>query len=805
MTAYDGAAGYGGPAEDDDEFEALIAASSLGARHVRAVNEPLPDLVRREISEHLEPGREEPEDREEPEEPEGQDRDGSGSGALSGAVVRGPEGGTAMPPAVTVDFGTVPARAGELRELLLPGSRLAGVGRFADDAVLLRLAGMPRPGREQGISRRAWRCTVARDTWWAVALELLAAVDPLSRLRAMREHSAVTALGLVREIRSYLDPGPGPGRGWGDCWPLWGTHPLSVGLRLEAGTEWSSVVLLGMGGTGKSSFAQGLLGGGYSPSGDRHLVTDVSGLLPPRRRWWWQEVHPEGRPEVARGAGPVGADLVAGWSDGGPDGRFPGSWCSGAALVRLRPHAVPDGYLWVEPGSTACRPVMSVLRQGACLPDWSVAGSAGGWVGWWAAGFGAGFGAGARDGWGAGSAGRGVDRWSMAGVSGRAEWPTPGNLARAVLGLLARLRPTGEVVSTEGELIRCAPDHLLRSLPSELLPELVSELFPDLLSGLFTGCPPDVLADRRPAVPGRPVLPRRGVRARRGPGRGRAELRSREAAFRRLAARKRRRSLGRSGGVVGYGEGVTGAVEQVPPPGPPERAPEWAVTDRYPDLVLPVYSGAPGGTAGAGPVRRQLLIEAPTVPRAAAEEQEDERGTMGETADVAVELVIRPGARIARAETPDGSVVIHAEVRMFLLQGRDGTERSGLTVGLRYSSDDPYAVEADFGSGGAGAPTWTFARDLLVEGARSRAGSGDVRVWRGGAEPGAGPGDQVFVHLGSPRGEARLVMAGPDLRAFLDASRRVVPVGEEHRRVGAALAEFEAGLSRAGRGADSAG
>ncbi|GEC09601.1 cell division protein [Streptomyces spinoverrucosus] len=71
-------------------------------------------------------------------------------------------------------------------------------------------------------------------------------------------------------------------------------------------------------------------------------------------------------------------------------------------------------------------------------------------------------------------------------------------------------------------------------------------------------------------------------------------------------------------------------------------------------------------------------------------------------------------------------------------------ERGAIPVVLRYDPDqDPRAVRI----GLPGPHEWTFARDLLEQGLRAPAGSGEVRVWPCGRV-------QAVVEFHSPQGTA---------------------------------------------------
>ncbi len=96
---------------------------------------------------------------------------------------------------------------------------------------------------------------------------------------------------------------------------------------------------------------------------------------------------------------------------------------------------------------------------------------------------------------------------------------------------------------------------------------------------------------------------------------------------------------------------------------------------------------------------------------------------------------------------------------------------------LRYETSDPYAVHATFHTGESESVDWVFARDLLADGLRRAAGSGDVRVWpvrRRGQ-------DLVCIALSSPEGHALLEAPARTLQTFLDRTNAAVRPGTEHR------------------------
>lgn len=99
---------------------------------------------------------------------------------------------------------------------------------------------------------------------------------------------------------------------------------------------------------------------------------------------------------------------------------------------------------------------------------------------------------------------------------------------------------------------------------------------------------------------------------------------------------------------------------------------------------------------------------------------------------------------------------------------------------LRYSGQDPLAVEALFDDGSPHPIRWVFARDLLAAGLDRRTGDGDVVVW-----PTQDAQDRPAVHLRlrSPNGDALLEAPVDAVAAFLAETARLVPLGAEYQHL----------------------
>ncbi len=96
---------------------------------------------------------------------------------------------------------------------------------------------------------------------------------------------------------------------------------------------------------------------------------------------------------------------------------------------------------------------------------------------------------------------------------------------------------------------------------------------------------------------------------------------------------------------------------------------------------------------------------------------------------------------------------------------------------LCYDASDPYAIHASFWTGTDEKVDWVFARELLAEGLRRSAGTGDVRVW-----PDHSHSQSVIcIALSSPEGYARLEAPARALQSFLARTNAAVPPGAEHQ------------------------
>ncbi|MFH9419634.1 SsgA family sporulation/cell division regulator [Streptomyces sp. NPDC017529] len=110
---------------------------------------------------------------------------------------------------------------------------------------------------------------------------------------------------------------------------------------------------------------------------------------------------------------------------------------------------------------------------------------------------------------------------------------------------------------------------------------------------------------------------------------------------------------------------------------------------------------------------------------------------------------------------------------------------------LHYHPADPLAVRISFPpeiSLDGAAVDWAFARELLADGLRSPAGTGDVRVRPLGR-------DRTVLEFHVEDGVAMVQVVTADLRRFLDRTYQAVPAGREqqHLDVDGGLAELLGG------------
>ncbi|MEU1331098.1 SsgA family sporulation/cell division regulator [Streptomyces sp. NPDC005865] len=129
---------------------------------------------------------------------------------------------------------------------------------------------------------------------------------------------------------------------------------------------------------------------------------------------------------------------------------------------------------------------------------------------------------------------------------------------------------------------------------------------------------------------------------------------------------------------------------------------------------------------------------------------------------------------------------VQAEVMMSFLVSEELSFR--IPVELYYEIDDPYAVRLTFHLPGDAPVTWTFGRELLIDGVGRPSGEGDVRV-----EPTDSTKlDEALIRLQVGADQALFRVGISPLLAFLDRTDKLVPLGQER-----ALAGFDTHLDEA--------
>jgi Streptomyces sporulation and cell division protein, SsgA len=92
---------------------------------------------------------------------------------------------------------------------------------------------------------------------------------------------------------------------------------------------------------------------------------------------------------------------------------------------------------------------------------------------------------------------------------------------------------------------------------------------------------------------------------------------------------------------------------------------------------------------------------------------------------------------------------------------------------LTFHSRDPFAIRVVFSVAAAPTVEWVFSRELLVQGLRAPAGTGDVQVFP--------CHNGIILELNSPSGRARLLARPKLLVNFAQETLDLVPLGAESR------------------------
>ncbi|WP_328537855.1 SsgA family sporulation/cell division regulator [Streptomyces sp. NBC_00344] len=130
--------------------------------------------------------------------------------------------------------------------------------------------------------------------------------------------------------------------------------------------------------------------------------------------------------------------------------------------------------------------------------------------------------------------------------------------------------------------------------------------------------------------------------------------------------------------------------------------------------------------------------------------------------------------------------LVQAEVMMSFLVSEELSFR--IPVELRYDVTDPFAIRMTFHLPGDAPVTWTFSRELLLDGINAPTGEGDVHI--SPSEPSGLCDTHIRLQVGV---DCALFRAGSaPLIAFLDRTDKLVPLGEE-----CSLGDFDGSLDDA--------
>ncbi|MFI6683185.1 SsgA family sporulation/cell division regulator [Streptomyces sp. NPDC050485] len=132
--------------------------------------------------------------------------------------------------------------------------------------------------------------------------------------------------------------------------------------------------------------------------------------------------------------------------------------------------------------------------------------------------------------------------------------------------------------------------------------------------------------------------------------------------------------------------------------------------------------------------------------------------------------------RIAQQpEKPEVQSIIASRVFMLLESGR---EKEPVIALLYYRRSRPFEITITFRPLDGTTVTWTFARDLLMEGRYTFTGEGDVQIWTLSHSD----GPRTYISLFSDSGHALLSACVDDIDSWCQEMRALVPVGSEHEQ-----------------------
>ncbi|MDQ1006997.1 hypothetical protein QFZ82_001482 [Streptomyces sp. V4I23] len=131
-----------------------------------------------------------------------------------------------------------------------------------------------------------------------------------------------------------------------------------------------------------------------------------------------------------------------------------------------------------------------------------------------------------------------------------------------------------------------------------------------------------------------------------------------------------------------------------------------------------------------------------------------------------------------REDAPDARTVVERELEFELVLGARSAARTPVTVPTRlvYRVSDPYAVHIAFHIDTPDPVSWTFGRDLLIDGVYRPSGEGDVRIWPATVHE---ERSAICLLLSAPDGNTVLRAPAMALTAWLERTMRLVPPGDE--------------------------
>ncbi|MBD0746152.1 SsgA family sporulation/cell division regulator [Streptomyces sp. CBMA152] len=105
-----------------------------------------------------------------------------------------------------------------------------------------------------------------------------------------------------------------------------------------------------------------------------------------------------------------------------------------------------------------------------------------------------------------------------------------------------------------------------------------------------------------------------------------------------------------------------------------------------------------------------------------------------------------------------------------------GREQEPVVTFLHYQRSRPFEITMTFQPLDGAKATWTFARELLLDGRTAFTGDGDVQIWMLRHST----GHRVYISLFSNSGHALLSACLRDINRCCRLITALVPVGREH-------------------------